>query len=65
MASTISIRVYLIQVQQRGNRTKLSFDDMAGGIDVPSFISKFISDRSTTTEDKDRERRALVQTLSG
>ena len=39
MASTISIRVYLIQVQQRGNRAKLSFDDTTGGIDVPSFIS--------------------------
>lgn len=56
MASSVSVRVYLLQVQRRGIRKKLSFDALSDGIPVPAYVSQFISDCSITTEDAERER---------
>lgn len=56
MASSISIRVYLLQVRRRRDPTKLSFDENNGGVNVPAYVSQFISDCSTVTEDSVRER---------
>jgi len=56
MASSISIRVYLLQLHRRRDHKTLPFRSAAGGVFVPGFVSKFVADCSTTTEDADLER---------
>ena len=56
MASAISIRVYLLSLHRRRDRSNVAFDPASGGLPVPAFVSRFISDHSTTTENAERER---------
>ena len=56
MASTISVRVYQINIHRRGDRTPLPFRTDAGGAPVPAYVTRFISECSEATEDFERER---------
>lgn len=56
MASTISVRVYQINIHRRGDRTQLPFKADAGGAPVPAYVTNFISEHSESTEDLERER---------
>jgi hypothetical protein len=56
MASSVSLRAYMLYVHERGKPARLTFDVGAGGIDLPNFISSFVASRSSVTEDNDKER---------
>lgn len=56
MSSSISLRVYLITLQRRGDRTRLPFNELPGTDPIPALINRFVATFSSITEDHDKER---------
>ncbi len=56
MAGSIGIRVYMITLHERGDKTKLPFDTEGLASSPYSFITQFVSDHTTITQNADQER---------